>query len=128
VVCLRAWEPDQTTGLRAVRAKAGLSRNDLPAMLRRPMNRDGHRWSSVFWAIEYLTRHAPVGSDRAIRLIALVRANWRRIADPGAVEKSWPGIGPDGAAAESMTFPRPSVKEIERLRAAPALPHITHPE
>lgn len=96
----------------------------LTAMLRRPMSHEGHRWSSVLWAIEYLTRHAPAGSNRAIRLITLVRANWRRIADPEAVEKSWPGIGPDGPAPEAVTFPWPSVKEIERLRAAKAQPYI----
>ena len=104
----------------------------LTAMLRRPMSRDGHRWSSVFWAIEYLTRHASAGSGQATRVITLVRANWCRVADPEALEKHWPGLGPDGPAPESITFPQPSLSEVTRLSAAQARPDTTdqewHPE
>lgn len=92
----------------------------LTAMLHRPMNRDGLRWSAIFWAIEYLTKHAPNGSYRATRLIALVRSKWRSVADPGALEQHWPGIGPDGPGPALVAFPRPSLSEIKWLRAAEA--------
>jgi hypothetical protein len=114
---LLAWDGDDSAWEKI------LSR--LTAMLHRPMNRDGLRWSAIFWAIEYLTKHAPNGSDRAIRLVVLVRAKWRRVADPEALEKHWPGIGPDGPEAALVAFPRPSLSDIKRLRAAKTRRNMT---
>lgn len=56
-----------------------------------------HRSVQALGAIEYLARHAGQGSDRATRLITLVRERWRNIGDQASVLARWPDIGPGGS-------------------------------
>lgn len=67
------------------------------------------RADETFWAIEYLARHAEQGSDRATRLITLLRDRWHQLAHDsmlaGGLERSWPGIQPGGPPAAELDLP-----------------------
>jgi hypothetical protein len=95
----RAWE--------AVMAR-------LTAMLRRRTGLYGVAWHTSCSAIEYLARHAPRGSDRAIRLINLLGDQWHNLADPELINRWWPGIGPGREPAATIDLPAP-----DRPRAGP---------
>ncbi len=74
------------------------------------------RWYDMLHAVQCLARHAARGTDRAERLISLLRANWGMLARPPQklvrrgpyvepemqtatrLEELWPGIQPDGPA------------------------------
>jgi hypothetical protein len=62
----------------------------------------GLRQAEARSAIEYLARHAKAGSDRAVRLITLVRERWRNIDRQDLLEQWWPGIGPGGPPPEAI--------------------------
>jgi hypothetical protein len=82
------------------------------------------RWDELLQAVSYLARHAPRGTTRADRLIALVRSNWRALARPpqrkvahgpyaepevetaARLEELLPGIEPDGPPASVLDLPR----------------------
>jgi len=64
--------------------------------LQRKINPGGLRWRETCRAVEYLARHAARGSDRADRLIGLVRGRWRNLGDADLIARWWPGIGPGG--------------------------------
>jgi hypothetical protein len=88
----RAWE--------AVMAR-------LTAMLRRRAGPYGVAWHTSCSAIEYLARHAPRGSDRAIRLVNLLRDRWHNLADPELINRWWPAIGPGREPAATIDLLAP---------------------
>jgi hypothetical protein len=67
----------------------------LTVNLRRRINDpDGVTWHRTCHAIEYLARHASRGSDRALRLINVLRSRWQNIPDPDLIDRWWPAIRP----------------------------------
>lgn len=82
------------------------------------------RWNELIMAVEYLARHASLGSARAEQLITLLRAHWARLASPPQIkekrgyptythtrpatrlEELWPGLQPDGPPADMIDLPR----------------------
>ena len=79
----------------------------LTAMLRRRSGPYGVAWHTSCSAIEYLARHAPRGSDRALRLISLLRDRWHNLADPELINRSWPAIGPGREPAATIDLLAP---------------------
>jgi hypothetical protein len=80
----------------------------LDAMLKRKVNpttSHSRRWEEGCGAIEYLARHSATASARAVRLVTLLRARWRNLADPELVERWWPGIQPGGPPPEGIDLP-----------------------
>ena len=77
----------------------------LEDILHRKTSPDGRRWEEAADAIQYLARHSPAGSERAVRLVTLLRNRWRNLADPGLVEQWWPGIRPGGQQPETIDQP-----------------------
>lgn len=71
-------------------------------LLQRKINPRGRRWREVCRAIEYLARHADLGSDRAAQLIALLRDRWSNLADPDLIARWWPGIGPADSPTDAV--------------------------
>ena len=45
------------------------------------------RWNELIMAVEYLARHATLGSARAEQLITLLRARWPKLASPPPIRK-----------------------------------------
>ena len=86
----RAWEQAMTR---------------LDGILRRKINAQGYRATEVLHTIEYLARYAERGSDRATRLVTLVRGRWRNLPDPGRIEQRYPAIQPHGRRAEDLDLP-----------------------
>lgn len=82
------------------------------------------RWNELITAVEYLARHATLGSARAEQLITLLRAHWAKLASPPPIkekrgyptyihtrpatrlEELWPGLQPDGPPADMIDLPR----------------------
>lgn len=77
----------------------------LDEILRRKISPGGLRDGEALLAIEYLARHAGPGSDRAIRLITLVRRRWRNLPDPELIQQRYRGIQPDGRPAQDLNLP-----------------------
>lgn len=65
----------------------------LSEILERKLKSPSLLWDEACRAIEYLARHAPQGSDRAIRVITLLRQHWRNLGYSDLIEQWWPGIG-----------------------------------
>jgi hypothetical protein len=65
-------------------------------------SRSARRDYDVACIIEYLGRHAPLGSNRALRLVTLVRDRWRNIGMRERVEQWWPGMEPGGLPRETI--------------------------
>jgi HEAT repeat protein len=86
----RAWETIMT---------------QLAEILKRKITPDGPRSDEASTAAEYLARHSPQGSERAIRLITLLREQWRNLGDPDLLERWWPGIEPGGSSAAAIDLP-----------------------
>jgi hypothetical protein len=76
----------------------------LGEILRRKVSAGTHRSDQALAAIEYLARHAGLGTDRAVRLITLVRDRWRNIGDQTWVEEHWPGIEPGGPSPDAVSL------------------------
>ena len=66
---------------------------------------DGPRSDEASGAAEYLARHAAQGSARAVRLITLLRGQWRNLGNPGLLERWWPCIGPGGPSPTAIDLP-----------------------
>lgn len=64
----------------------------LKVKLQRPIAVGGvmHSWSMN--AIDYLSKHAPAGSDRAVQLTELLQANWKRVSEKEWIKQRVPGI------------------------------------
>jgi HEAT repeat protein len=105
-----ARHPDRDVSDYGVTALAvvgdGRAWDDIFARLGPALHRKGSpgglRQAEARSAIEYLARHAKVGSDRAVRLITLVRERWRNIDRQDLLEQWWPGIGPGGPPPEAI--------------------------
>ena len=80
----------------------------LGEILSRKVSAGTLRGDQALAAIEYLARHAEPGSDRAIRLVTLVRDRWRALGIQVSVERRWPDMAPGGPepGAVSLT-PQP---------------------
>jgi hypothetical protein len=61
-----------------------------------------HRSEQATAAIEYLARQAGQGTDRATRLVTLIRDRWRNIGDRAWAEERWPGIEPGGPPPDAV--------------------------
>jgi hypothetical protein len=85
----RAWDDVMTT---------------LGEILRTKARAGTQRSAQSLAAIEYLARHAEPGTDRAIRLVTLVRDRWRNIGDRAWAEECWPGIGPGGPPPDAVSL------------------------
>jgi hypothetical protein len=81
----------------------------LSQILQRKINPKGMSGGEAFNAIEYLARHAGLSSDRAVRLVTLLRNRWRQFADDTRlakrIERCWPGIQPGGPLATDLDLP-----------------------
>lgn len=62
------------------------------------------RRGEIRYAIEYLARAAPLASDRAVRLVTLIRDRWRHVGVQQWLEEWWPGIGPGGPPPETINL------------------------
>jgi hypothetical protein len=85
----RAWDDVMTT---------------LGEILRTKVSAGTQRSAQALAAIEYLARHAGPGTDRAIRLVTLVRDRWRNIGDRAQAEECWPGIGSGGPPPDTVSL------------------------
>jgi hypothetical protein len=83
----RAWEDVLTILGEILRTKAG---------------KGTQRGAQVLVAIEYLASYAEPGTDKAIRLVTLVRDQWRNIGDRAWADARWPGIGPGGPPPDAV--------------------------
>jgi hypothetical protein len=74
----------------------------LNEVLQRKLSLRGWRWREACRAIEYLARHSAQASDRATRLVGLLRDYWQNLADPGLINRWWPGIEPGAQPREAL--------------------------
>jgi hypothetical protein len=83
----------------------------------RKRNRD------VTYIIRYLARHSTQGSERADRLIDLLRERWGHLLETDEIEYQWPGIGPGGGTWDQVDLtselkpPRPRPPRFAGRRA-----------
>lgn len=77
----------------------------LGELLGKKISPGGRRWDETESAIEYLARHAPRGSERAVRLVTLLRDRWSHLGGRAALENRWPGIAPGGSPPASIDLP-----------------------
>jgi hypothetical protein len=77
----------------------------LAEILKRRIRPDSPSSDEASTAAEYLARYAPQGSTRAVRLIMLLREQWRNLGDPDVLERWWPGIEPGGCSPTAMDLP-----------------------
>jgi HEAT repeat protein len=77
----------------------------LAEILKRKITPDGPRSDEASTAAAYLARHAPQGSPRAVRLITLLRGQWRNLGDPDLLKRWWPGIQPGGSTPAALDLP-----------------------
>jgi hypothetical protein len=77
----------------------------LEEILKRKISPGGPRSDEASSAAEYLGRYAAQGSPRAVRLITLLRGQWRNLGDPELLERWWPGIGPGGSSPAVIDLP-----------------------
>jgi len=73
--------------------------------LQRKIGAGGRIWREVIEAIEYLARHCSEDPARNVQLILMLRDRWRYLADPGQIERWWPGIGPEGPSPDAIDLP-----------------------
>ena len=79
----------------------------LGQLLSRKVTAGTLRGNQALTAIEYLARHAEPGSDRAVRLVTLVRDRWRALGVQYSVERRWPDMGPDGPEPKNVRHSSP---------------------
>jgi len=79
----------------------------LGEILRTKASAGTQRSTQALAAIEYLAGHAGPGTDRAIRLVTLVRDRWRNIGDRAQAEECWPGMGSGGPDTVSLKRQQP---------------------
>jgi hypothetical protein len=82
----------------------------LGEILSRKVSAGTLRGHQAMAAIEYLARHAEPGSDRAIRLVTLVRERWRALGIAVSVERRWPDMAPGGLQPEAVSLTRQPVR------------------
>jgi hypothetical protein len=73
------------------------------------------RGDQALTAIGYLARHAQPASDRAIRLVTLVRDRWSVLGIQLSVERRWPDMGPGGPAPEAVSLTPESVRHYHPI-------------
>lgn len=75
------------------------------------------RAQEAFYAIEYLARHAGRGSDRAARLVTLLRKRWEKAGSllifADHIKRCWPGIQPGGPPATDLDLPSTHTPQLE---------------
>jgi hypothetical protein len=74
--------------------------------LLRKISLRGWNWREVCRTIEYLARHSPQSSDRAMRLVSLLRKHWNHLPDPDLISRWWPGIEPGGQPVQALDLAR----------------------
>ena len=78
----------------------------LGVILSRKVSAGTLRGEQAMAAIAYLARHAEPASDRAIRLVTLVRDRWRHLGIHISVERRWPDMAPGEPLPEAVGLTR----------------------